>query len=532
MDADARFSTRRCARCRACSSWARASTPCRWSRWPTGSAGASRWPITGPAYLARGDLARGGKDAAGHARRSRASHAARAIRRGGRDEPSPGIRSRVPASAGEVASCPTSGCSARRRGATGCSRISAPTASRCAPACTRPPGCRSAPTRRSPSRSRSSPKSTRRSPAAWMPWRRAADMSAATAARASASASTRPRASSCECMPRWPAVRVPLADAVGGVLRETIVAERDQPPFDRVTMDGIAIAGDAMLAGRRRFAVAGTQGAGAAALRLGGDGRVRRGHDRQRAAGRGRHHHSGGAHHARGRPRVTRRARLRRAAPGSSSTGAAPIIARGEALLGPGTTIGPAEDGDPHHRRPRRRRHHPLAAHRRRLHRRRARGRRPAHRRLPDPLLQRPGHRRGPAAARISARHAGDAARRPGGAAPGDRPAARELGPADPLRRRVHGAVRPRAEDAGRPRRAGRVSQGHATAGHADVVRAGRRGKVVFALPGNPVSSLVCLVRYVVPGLEAAMGASPRPVARVRLGATWSSSPTSLIFCR
>jgi molybdopterin molybdotransferase len=73
-------------------------------------------------------------------------------------------------------------------------------------------------------------------------------------------------------MPRWPAERVPLADAVGSVLHEAIVAERDQPPFDRVAMDGIAVRGAAWTAGRRSFRVVGTQGAGAAALALGGDG--------------------------------------------------------------------------------------------------------------------------------------------------------------------------------------------------------------------------------------------------------------------
>ena len=33
----------------------------------------------------------------------------------------------------------------------------------------------------------------------------------------------------------------PLHDAAGEVLRETVCSDRDQPPFDRVTMDGIAI---------------------------------------------------------------------------------------------------------------------------------------------------------------------------------------------------------------------------------------------------------------------------------------------------
>lgn len=51
----------------------------------------------------------------------------------------------------------------------------------------------------------------------------------------------------------------PLTQLSGAVLRETIVASRDQPPFDRVTMDGIAFASGA---GRREFRIAGTQAAG------------------------------------------------------------------------------------------------------------------------------------------------------------------------------------------------------------------------------------------------------------------------------
>ncbi|MBN8280994.1 MAG: molybdopterin molybdenumtransferase MoeA, partial [Gammaproteobacteria bacterium] len=42
-------------------------------------------------------------------------------------------------------------------------------------------------------------------------------------------------------------------------------------------------------------------------------------------------------------------------------------------------------------------------------------------------------------------------------------------------------------------------------------------GKPVFALPGNPVSSLVCLVRFVIPALLAALEAAPRPEMVVRL---------------
>jgi len=56
--------------------------------------------------------------------------------------------------------------------------------------------------------------------------------------------------------------RVPLADACGRVLRQPVTAERDQPPFDRVTMDGIAVRHAALASGRREFHIAGTQHAG------------------------------------------------------------------------------------------------------------------------------------------------------------------------------------------------------------------------------------------------------------------------------
>jgi molybdopterin molybdotransferase len=44
-------------------------------------------------------------------------------------------------------------------------------------------------------------------------------------------------------------------------------------------------------------------------------------------------------------------------------------------------------------------------------------------------------------------------------------------------------------------------------------------GAVVFALPGNPVSTLVCVARYVVPALFAAMGETPRAAEKIALGA-------------
>lgn len=65
-----------------------------------------------------------------------------------------------------------------------------------------------------------------------------------------------------------PATSLPLAELAGAILRESVVATRDQPPFDRVTMDGIAFAFSAWERGRRAFRVAGTQAAGAAPLTL------------------------------------------------------------------------------------------------------------------------------------------------------------------------------------------------------------------------------------------------------------------------
>ena len=65
-----------------------------------------------------------------------------------------------------------------------------------------------------------------------------------------------------ERMPDWGTERVAIDKVHGEVLRQTISAERDQPPFDRVTMDGIAIRHAAIAAGVRSFRVIGTQGAG------------------------------------------------------------------------------------------------------------------------------------------------------------------------------------------------------------------------------------------------------------------------------
>ncbi len=57
----------------------------------------------------------------------------------------------------------------------------------------------------------------------------------------------------------------PLATCAGRILRTALRAERDAPPFDRVAMDGIAFRFDG---DRSRFRVAGVQAAGIPALRL------------------------------------------------------------------------------------------------------------------------------------------------------------------------------------------------------------------------------------------------------------------------
>ena len=65
-----------------------------------------------------------------------------------------------------------------------------------------------------------------------------------------------------ENLPDFGTETVDLAASGGRVLRESISAERDQPPFDRVTMDGIAIRFAEYAHGRRAFSIAFTQHAG------------------------------------------------------------------------------------------------------------------------------------------------------------------------------------------------------------------------------------------------------------------------------
>jgi len=68
-----------------------------------------------------------------------------------------------------------------------------------------------------------------------------------------------------EHMPAFKPVSVPLDEASGRILAENIIAERDQPPFNRATMDGIAI--NSAAAGNE-LVIEGVQAAGANAATL------------------------------------------------------------------------------------------------------------------------------------------------------------------------------------------------------------------------------------------------------------------------
>lgn len=65
-----------------------------------------------------------------------------------------------------------------------------------------------------------------------------------------------------------PIESLPLTQCGGAILRENIYAERDQPPFDRVAMDGIALNSVTVAEGVRRLRIQATQAAGDPPLSL------------------------------------------------------------------------------------------------------------------------------------------------------------------------------------------------------------------------------------------------------------------------
>jgi molybdopterin molybdotransferase len=58
----------------------------------------------------------------------------------------------------------------------------------------------------------------------------------------------------------------------------------------------------------------------------------------------------------------------------------------------------------------------------------------------------------------------------------------------------------------------------------------GPQGQAVFALPGNPVSALVCAIRYVMPALLASMGAIPEPPQHICLDSAVDTNPSLTCF--
>ena len=72
-----------------------------------------------------------------------------------------------------------------------------------------------------------------------------------------------------ESIPPFHREDCPLLQAHGRVLRTELRAERDLPPFDRVTFDGYALRAAALAAGTGKFRVEGVQASGMRAFQLG-----------------------------------------------------------------------------------------------------------------------------------------------------------------------------------------------------------------------------------------------------------------------
>jgi molybdopterin molybdotransferase len=58
----------------------------------------------------------------------------------------------------------------------------------------------------------------------------------------------------------------------------------------------------------------------------------------------------------------------------------------------------------------------------------------------------------------------------------------------------------------------------------------GPQGQSVYGLPGNPVSTLICLIRYVIPAIAEAMGTSRLPPERLALASPVTFQPPLAYF--
>jgi molybdopterin molybdotransferase len=320
----------------------------------------------------------------------------------------------------------------------------------------------------------------------------------------------------------------PLASLAGAVLAQAVRAERDQPPFDRVTMDGVAIATSGWRAGLRRFRIAGVQAAGKPPVEL--------------AASDDCIEVMTGAVLPAGADCVVPVELLRQESgwveigedatvePQANVHPRAQDFREGDLLLSPGTRIGAPE----------------LAV-------------------IASAGLARAEVRVDPRVVVVST---GDELVEPGARIESwqvrrSNPAA--LRAALSLRGFQRVAEDHLPDDAGVLRErlsvhldtydvvvlSGGVSMGRfdhvpsvlrdlgvEEVFHKVAQRPGRPmwfgvapgGQVVYGLPGNPVSALVCLARYVVPGLAAAIGAGPAPVEAVPLGAAFHVRPPLAFF--
>jgi molybdopterin molybdotransferase len=317
----------------------------------------------------------------------------------------------------------------------------------------------------------------------------------------------------------WPAETISIDNALDRVLAAEVRAERDVPAFHRVTMDGIAIAHCGLGQGRRNFSIAGTQPAGAPPMAIAGTDeciRVMTGAvlpvgtdtivpvERVRLADDeavvdtdaeiqlGQFVHRQGTDRKQGSVVLNEGTRigppeiavLASAGKSSLSVSRVPriaVISTGDELVGVDEPVAPHQIRSSNGRaiEAALRRHHCAEVTRRRL------------RDEPENLLT-----------ELTALHAShDALILSGGVSMGDFDfvpgALKHLG-AELVFHRIE-------QKPGRPMWFG-------ISGDA---------KPIFALPGNPVSTLVCMTRYVIPALRKALGAAPRPeYARLAAAAT------------
>ncbi|HEY2416489.1 MAG TPA: molybdopterin molybdotransferase MoeA, partial [Steroidobacteraceae bacterium] len=329
-----------------------------------------------------------------------------------------------------------------------------------------------------------------------------------------------------------PIESLPVGQCAGAVLRENVYAERDQPPFDRVTMDGVALASSAAARGRRRFTVQATQAAGdvpvvlasgdncievmtGAVLPTGCDAVVpvealRSAHGQveladgiapvawgnvhRRASDRSQGALLLAAGSVLRAPEIAVAASAGMARVRVSSQPAIAVISTGNELVEPGDPIEPYQI--------RRSNAYAVAA----------------------ALRQRGFHRVADDHVPDDATHLHERLRLhlnthevmilSGGVSMGRfdlvPKALEEIG--------VHCVLHGIAQRPGKPMWYGTSSNGHS----------------VFALPGNPVSTLVCLARYVIPALYRAMGVPEAPGERVALAAAinWSPALTGFVPVR